>query len=154
MYFDFRHVIMSGSYNTGNPNINIDHYCHWYKERAHCRKNNISFVLIISTFVVLLFTPMIVPEMAMMAMVKFNKLVYKEQHHQQTTITKKKKFQFPHIADYGNIIFFSASAAPFDSFSSFFFFSRLFLPSRRDFPTHFLTLNIRGKTVKKVCFAH
>lgn len=61
MNFDFSHVIVTLGHHTGYTNINVYHYSHWYKERAHCREHNISLILIVTTFTFAFFARVVVP---------------------------------------------------------------------------------------------
>lgn len=50
MHFDFRHMVMPLSHDTGYSDIDVDHDSHWNEKRAHCGEHYIAFVLIITAF--------------------------------------------------------------------------------------------------------
>lgn len=62
MDFNFRHMIMSSGNNARNSRINVHHYSHWNEKGAHCTEDDIALILIVSAFIMLFGTPMIIPE--------------------------------------------------------------------------------------------
>lgn len=61
VHFDFRHVLVSGGNHTRDTRIHVHHHGHWNEKWSHRWEDDVSFILIVSTFVVLIFAWMIVP---------------------------------------------------------------------------------------------
>lgn len=98
----FRHrqdIVMSRCEHTTNTAVHIKHYCHRNEKRAHRWKNNVSFVLIISTFELRIgfVSAWLIPECTFLCFVPKKKDIQKTNKQSKCEEKQNKKKQFIYV---------------------------------------------------------